>query len=193
MEQNTIWRQISKDTKVNDEQLGPWENAGVDDSIINEYLKKRFLKEINMMIIFEVLLSVTCFVGLIESLMLWDDIFLTILLAVIAIYSNGCLYKNIQNKRILRVIIQNKEYQLCDCEAFDIDITKTGKYCYIKDTNGQTFLIQKNDNTPVPIKITYHGYFSDKEFDARLLRMKGIDDKMFYVVFPEYYLKNYGK
>lgn len=184
------WREISKDIYINDNELSEWEAAGVDDNKITEFLKKRFIKEKNMMIIFEIFVSVTGFLGLLQLLMLSNDYLLMGLLVIIVLISNGCLYSNIREKNFYNLLITNKQYQVCDCTAFDIDITRTAKYCYVKDMNGQTLLEKKTNAEPVPMRLAYHGYFTDKEYDAKLLRMKGIENKMHYFVFPVFYLKN---
>lgn len=190
MDNDQNWRQISKDTYINDNELSVWEAAGVDDGKITDFLKKRFVKEKNMMIFFEIFVSVTVFIGLIELLMLSQDYLLMGLLVVIILISNSCLYSNIRDKNYYNNLITSKQYQVCDCIAFDIDITRNAKYCYVKDMTEQVLLEKGKNNSPMPKRLTYHGYFTDKEYDAKLLRMEGLNNTMHYFVFPDFYLKN---
>lgn len=190
MDEKNCWRKISKEISVNDEELGPWENAGMDDGIIKDFLKKRFLKEKTMMIVFQILVSVSCFVAVIELLMLSEDTLSAIVVLIIACITNYCLYNNLREKHQLNQIIQHQEYQLCDCTAFEITNNRNTKYCYVIDSQNHILQERNGDKEPVPMKVAYHGYFTDKDNEARLLRVNGIKKSMLYYVFPVFYLRN---
>lgn len=189
-EQLKEWRKIEKNLEVNDETLGPWESAGVDDNVISEFLERRFLKENDAIIVFQAFFSFTMFVAVIELLMLSDDIALTVVVAMITAGLNYLTISNITNRKERKLILERKQYQVCECTAFDIVDNRDKKYCYVQDASGNVLMERETGKDPVPKKITFHCYFSGKDYSGKILRLKNGRKGMYYIMFPTLYLKS---
>lgn len=183
------WTIISRKSRVNDKALGPWESAGVDDNVIVEFLKRRFLKESMSVIVFEILAAITCIIGIFVFLMLGDDIYIVAVIAVLAVILLCSLFDNIRERMVRKVIIENKDYQLCDCEAYEVSEKDDEKECFIRDTNGVEFVEQSVNGEIKPMAVKYYHYFSGKDFTGKLLRVRAGQKGMLYMFFPVNYLK----
>ncbi len=184
------WTKTADGTFVNDGELGPWGRAGVDDGIIQEFVKLRFIKEKRMMIIFELVVTITCVAFIINNMMIDSDIALMAVAFVLAIFSNICLINNYNEIGRMKVNLLNKCYSVCDCTAFDVFINVKEKHCCVKDMSG-TVLLGRTENGEVsPQKLSYYGFFDEKDYNAQLLKIMDGRGKMHYFVMLDKYLKN---
>ena len=175
--------------KTNVEELEPWNKAGVDDGTINELLRKKYLGADNSIFIFQLLGLLTSIAATFITLMDGEDILLIIVAVVVAMTFLYCILENQKDRKIRKTCIQNKEYEVCDVDAYDFINTVNKKYCYVKDKNGTVFMDQNGKEDWKPKKVMYYAYFSAKNYSAKLLRMRYSRNSMLYVVFPIDYLK----
>lgn len=187
-EENGIWTRVERKVRVNDMALEPWENAGGYDGTIKAYLKKRFLKETLAVIIFDVFFLVVGLMGLVVAFMILDDYVLGFVLVVAMGFAISSLTNNIAERRVNRMTLDNQEYQLCSVEAFNFDYRTPEKVCYVKDMAGTVLMTQTAGSEPVPMKVIYHAYMSEKECTGKLLRVKNGNHGYLYVMFPDTYL-----
>ena len=184
-----IWTSISSGTRVNDMALGPWEYAGTNDNLIHQYLKKRFLKENTSVIVFQIFCVLTCGLAMIISVMVYDTYSLFWLAAAVAMVTIYFLSFNLYEHRLLREIIRNKEYVLCDCVAYELSGRKQEKKCFLKDLSGTVLMEQTGEQPETPMGVPYYDYFSSKDFSGKLLRVRYGSRGYHYMFFPTHFLE----
>ena len=104
------WTTISRDCKINDLSLGPWHYAGTDDNASHQYLTRVFLKENMSVILFQIFTVSVCGLAMLISVMVYNTYSLFWLSFVAALLSMCFLYSNLQQQRLMRNTIRNKEY-----------------------------------------------------------------------------------
>lgn len=184
------WTTISRDCKINDLSLGPWHYAGTDDNAIHQYLTRVFLKENMSVILFQIFTVCVCGLAMLISVMVYNTYSLFWLSFVAALLSMCFLYSNLQQQRLMRNTIRNKEYSLCDCIAYEFDDRHQDKVCCVKDLSGTILMECNRDQSPKPHQVPYYSYFSNNHFSGKLLRVRRGKQGYHYMFFPDRYLEN---
>lgn len=179
------------ETKITDQtnvqKLGPWMQAGVDDGVISELLKKKYLGADYSILFFQMIGFITGIAALFTTLIRGENILLSVAAAIIVMIFLYCIFENQKDRKIRKNNIEKKLYEVCDVEAFDLSNEANRKYCYVKDQNGTVFMQQGKEEKPK--KVMYFAYFSGKDYSAKLLKMRYGRKEMLYLVFPVAYLK----
>lgn len=189
LDDELLWTRVERKVRVNDLALGPWESADVDDNLVRHILKKRFISETISFIIFEILVVITCLVGIVVMLAVYDDTIMAFIIAILAAVTVSSLAMNISDIQEKIHILDNKEYSMCDCIAFGVDGKRKENGCFVKDLNGNVLLEQTAGSEAAPKAVFYYSYFSDDDYSGRLLKVRNGKRGILFLFFPTNYLK----
>lgn len=175
--------------KINDDQLTNWSRAGVDDTLVSDFLKKKLWKEANSLLYFYCFAELALILTLFWSL-LFQPFWLSLVLIILVGIMLSMIYDQYQLKKQIRTAILEKQYDVCIVTVDEFLNDKTSKKCYIRDEEGHLLTCQEK-NQEFPYAVTYHSYFSLKERTGVLVRMPYGTHNTYYIVLPECYLKEF--